>query len=80
MAKRFLLRTIVHDGVTGMKWKTEQLNECVRDGILFIERLFDAAEVELLNADLPKILERDGAVNLKEGNSNSIRSAIAPHH
>ena len=80
MAKQFLLRTIVHDGVTGMKWTTEQLNEFERNGVLFVERLFDAAEVELLNADLPKILERDGPVNLKEGNSNSIRSAIAPHH
>lgn len=80
MAKLFLLRTIVHDGVTGMKWTTEQLNEFERNGVLFVERLFDAAEVELLNADLPKILERDGPVNLKEGNSNSIRSAIAPHH
>ena len=28
----------------------------------------------------PEDLERDGPVNLKEGNSNSIRSAIAPHH
>ena len=80
MAKLFLLRTIVHDGVTGMKWTAEQLNEFERNGVLFVERLFDAAEVELLNADLPKILERDGPVNLKEGNSNSIRSAIAPHH
>ena len=80
MAKLFLLRTIVHDGVTRMKWTAEQLNEFERNGVLFVERLFDAAEVELLNADLPKILERDGPVNLKEGNSNSIRSAIAPHH
>ena len=80
MAKLFLLRTIVHDGVTGMKWTAEQLNEFERNGVLFVERLFDAAEVELLNADLPKILERDGPVNLKEGNSNSIRSAIAPHY
>ena len=80
MAKQFLLRTIVHDGVTGMKWTAEQLNEFERNGVLFVERLFDAAEVEHLNADLPKILERDGPVNLKEGNSNSIRSAIAPHH
>lgn len=80
MAKQFLLRAIVHDGATGMKWTAEQLNEFERNGVLFVERLFDAAEVELLNADLPKILERDGPVNLKEGNSNSIRSAIAPHH
>jgi len=80
MAKQFLLRTIVHDGVTGMKSTAEQLNEFERNGVLFVERLFDAAEVELLNADLPKILERDGPINLKEGNSNSIRSAIAPHH
>ena len=80
MAKQFLLRAIVHDGATGMKWTAEQLNEFERNGVLFVERLFDAAEVEHLNADLPKILERDGPVNLKEGNSNSIRSAIAPHH
>ena len=63
-----------------MKWTAKQLNECERNGVLFVERLFDAAEVELLNADLPKALERDGRVNLKEGNSSSIRSAIAPHH
>ena len=47
MAKLFLLRTIVHDGVTGMKWTAEQLNEFERNGVLFVERLFDAAEVEL---------------------------------
>ena len=63
-----------------MRWTEEQLAEFDRNGVLFVERLFTDKEVTALNSELPKILRREGPVNLKEQKSNSIRSAIAPHH
>lgn len=63
-----------------MQWTQSQLEQFDRDGVLFIENLFAADEVALLNAELPEILQREGPENLKEQQSDSIRSAIAPHH
>ena len=63
-----------------MRWTTEQFAEFELNGILFVERLFSSEEVELLNAELPDILERPGPKNLTEQKSTSIRSAIAPRH
>ena len=63
-----------------MRWTTEQLATFKRDGVLFVEGLFSPPEVARLNDELPRVLARKGPENLTERNSNSIRSAIAPHH
>ena len=63
-----------------MRWTTEQLATFKRDGVLFVEGLFSPSEVARLNDELPRVLARKGPENLTERSSNSIRSAIAPHH
>ena len=63
-----------------MRWTTEQLATFKRDGVLFVEGLFSPPEVARLNDELPRVLARKGPENLTERSSNSIRSAIAPHH
>ncbi len=73
---------LIHTDTTGeapLRWSDAQLEEFDRNGVLFVENLFTAEEVALLNAELPNVLARQGPVNLKERQSESIRSAIAPH-
>lgn len=63
-----------------MELTPQQIQEFERNGVLFVERLFNDAEVAILKSELPSVLKRKGPVNLKESKSDSIRSAIAPHH
>ncbi|MBH67308.1 MAG: proline hydroxylase [Rhodospirillaceae bacterium] len=62
-----------------MKLNLDQVDEFNNRGLLFVESLFNPDEIRALNSRLPDILNERGAKVLRERNSDSVRSAIAPH-
>ena len=61
-----------------MRWTSEQLKQFDEQGYLVVPELFDADEIARLNAEIPRLCDRDGPENLRERNSDSVRSVISP--
>ena len=62
-----------------MELSTNQIDQFNSEGFLFVPSLFDAEEIANLNSRLPSILSDRGPKTLRERDSDSVRSAIAPH-
>ena len=62
-----------------MELNTNQIEQFNSEGFLFVPSLFDADEIANLNSRLPSILSDRGPKTLRERDSDSVRSAIAPH-
>ena len=62
-----------------MKFTVDQLEQFDKEGILFVPDLFDLSEVNILNSRLSTLLKNRSPKVLRERNSDSVRSVIAPH-
>ncbi len=62
-----------------MKLSAEQLAQFQRDGLLLLPDLFSAEEVEILRSRLPKLFAEDVAANIREKDSNEVRTAMGLH-
>lgn len=58
---------------------TEQLDAYQRDGLLVLHGLFDADEVDAINALLPDLMTQDVAENIREKSSGVVRTAMGLH-
>lgn len=62
-----------------MKLSDEQLSTFQRDGLLLLPNLFSVAEIELLRARLPEIYAEDTPANIREKDSDEVRTAMGLH-
>ena len=62
-----------------MKLTPAQLEEYDREGYLFFPGLFSPAETAMLNAEVPKLYAEQRVENVREKNSNAVRTNFAAH-
>ena len=62
-----------------MKLSAAQLAQFQRDGFLLLPDLFSPEEVEILRSRLPKLFAQDVAANIREKESNEVRTAMGLH-
>ena len=62
-----------------MKLTPEQVAQFDRDGYLFFPRLFSAGEIQVLTDEVPSLYERREVYNVREKNSDAVRTNFAAH-
>jgi ectoine hydroxylase len=62
-----------------MRLRREQLQQFSRDGFLILPNLFSAAEVAVLRAGMDRVFRQDHVANIREKNSQVVRTAMALH-
>ena len=62
-----------------MKLTPEQLAQFDRDGYLFFPSLFSREETKVLNDAVPALYERREVYNVREKNSDAVRTNFAAH-
>ena len=62
-----------------MKLSDEQVKSFKELGYVFIENVFDAEEVEIMNNELPKMYSLDREEVQKEKDGKAVRTVFAAH-
>ena len=62
-----------------MRWNSEQIEAFETQGFLLVPNLFSAAEVALLNSEIPRFQAMHRPEILRETGSTAVRSVISPH-
>ena len=62
-----------------MRLSDQQLAQFHRDGLLLLPDLFSAREVETLRGRLPTLFAEDDPANIREKDSNEVRTAMGLH-
>lgn len=62
-----------------MKLSDKQLAQFNRDGLLLLPDLFSPREVEIMRARLSKLFAEDDPANIREKDSNEVRTAMGLH-
>src|SRR3954470_20020831 len=62
-----------------MQLTPAQVEEYQREGYLFFPGLFSAAEIGVLNAEVPKLYAEERPENVREKGSNAVRTNFAAH-
>lgn len=62
-----------------MQLTREQLRQFNEDGFLILPKLFSTDEVDVLRSAMDRVFSEDSAANVKEKNSNVVRTAFGLH-